>query len=146
MGEISDDQRDDEKGEKSISCACEEALPELARQAIEKFNQAEFYAQHDLLEALWVDTPGSIRGLYKGILQVGVGYFQILQGNRRGAIKMLRRSAPWLASMPDVCQGVDVAQLIADSNCVRGELERLGEENFHEFDLALLKPVQFEAT
>lgn len=144
MGLINDDKRDNNQDD-SIACACKEALPELARQAIEKFNQAEFYAQHDLLEALWVDTPGAIRGLYKGILQVGVGYFQILQGNRRGAIKMLRRSVPWLASVPDECQGVDVAQLIADSNHVRAELERLGEEHFHEFDLALLKPVQFKA-
>lgn len=135
MGAISDERED------SLACACREDLPERARQAIEKFNQAEFYAQHDLLEALWVDTPGPIRGLYKGILQVGVGYFQILQGNRRGAIKMLRRSAPWLATVPDECQGVDVGQLIEDSNRVRAELERLGEENFHEFDFALLKPI-----
>jgi hypothetical protein len=124
-----------------LDCACQDALPELAQQGIVRFNEGAFYAQHDLLEALWVETEGPVRDLYRAILQVGVGYYQVLQGNRRGAIKMLRRSARWLAALPPVCQGVDVARLIADSERVRAELERLGEDGFHEFDLALLKPV-----
>lgn len=124
-----------------LQCDCEAELPELARQGIEKFNKREFYKQHDLFEALWVETQSPVRDLYRAILQVGVAYFQIERGNYRGAHKMLLRSIQWLALLPDECQGVNVAQLKADSYRVRLELERLGEARIHEFDQTLLRPV-----
>jgi predicted metal-dependent hydrolase len=127
---------------KQLEYECEQELPELARQGIEKFNQREFYQQHDLLEALWVQTESPVRDLYRAILQVGIAYYQILRGNYRGAHKMLLRSVQWLALLPDECQGVNVAQLKADSRRVRIELERLGENRMDEFDQSLLKPVQ----
>jgi predicted metal-dependent hydrolase len=123
---------------------CAGQLPELARQGIEKFNAGDFYRQHDLFEELWMQTEGSMRELYRAILQVGVAYYQIQRGNYRGAVKMLLRATRWLASLPDECQGVDVAQLRADSSHVRAELERLGEQNFHQFDQRLLQPVKMK--
>lgn len=127
-----------------LECECQQPLPELARQGVEKFNQREFYKQHDLFEALWVETESPVRDLYRAILQVGVAYYQIIRGNYRGAHKMLLRSVQWLALLPDQCQGVDVAQLKADSYRVRAELERLGEDHISEFDQTLLKPVQLK--
>lgn len=106
-----------------LECECEEALPELARQGVVKFNEGEYYKQHDLFEALWVETDGPVRDLYRAILQVGVAYYQITRGNYRGALKMLLRSVQWLAILPDVCQGVDVKQLREDSYRVRASLE-----------------------
>jgi predicted metal-dependent hydrolase len=125
-----------------LQCDCEAELPQLAQQGIEKFNQREFYKQHDLFEALWVETQSPVRDLYRAILQVGVAYFQIERGNYRGAHKMLLRSVQWLTLLPDQCQGVDVAQLKEDSYRVRLELERLGESKIHEFNQSLLKPVK----
>lgn len=58
---------------------------------------------------------------------------------------MLHKSVQWLALLPDVCQGVDVRQLREDSFRVRAELERLGPTRLHEFDRALLRPVQMRA-
>jgi len=55
---------------------------------------------------------------------------------------MLQRSVQWLMILPDVCQGIDVAQLRQDSFKVRAELERLGEERLDELDRSLLKDVQ----
>lgn len=128
-----------------LACDCENELPELARQGIEKFNAGEFYQQHDLFEELWMQTESPVRELYRAILQVGVGYYQIQRKNYRGALKMLLRSVQWLSGLPDECQGVDVAQLRADSYRVRAELERLGEQNFDQFDLSLLQPVKMAA-
>ena len=72
--------------------------------------------------------PGPVRQLYQGVLQVGIAYYQITRGNGRGALKMLLRSIQWLAPLPDVCQGINVAQLRADAAAVRAELERVGED------------------
>jgi predicted metal-dependent hydrolase len=98
-----------------LDCQCDEPLPPRGVEGVAKFNAGEYYRQHDLFEAQWVETQGPVRDLYRAILQVGVAYYQIERGNYRGALKMLLRSVQWLAILPDVCQGVDVQQLRADS-------------------------------
>lgn len=125
-----------------LDCDCEEPLPPLAVEGVQKFNAGEYYRQHDLFEEQWVNTERPVRDLYRAILQVGVAYYQIERGNYRGALKMLQRSVQWLSILPDVCQGVDVQQLREDSARVRAELERLGEAQFSEFDRTLIQPVK----
>ena len=83
-----------------------------------------------------------IRDLYRAVLQVGIAYYQVTLGNHRGAHKMLLRSLQWLALLPDVCQGIDIASLRADAARVRTELERVGEDGMGNFDYSLLKPVK----
>lgn len=125
-----------------LDCECQDSLPSLAIEGVKKFNAGEYYPQHDLFEEQWVNTEGPVRDLYRAILQVGVAYYQIERGNFRGALKMLQRSVQWLAILPDVCQGVNVAQLRQDSYTVRAELERLGADRLDELDHNLLRPVQ----
>jgi len=132
---------DPERAEQ-LDCDCQEALPELARQGMEKFNAGEYYKQHDLFEELWVKTESPVRDLYRAILQVGVAYYQIQRGNHRGARKMLLRSVQWLMILPDVCQGIDVRALREDSARVRAELEQLDEADINQFDMTLIQPLK----
>lgn len=125
-----------------LDCECQEPLPERAQEGVRRFNAGEYYKQHDLFEAEWVETAGPVRDLYRAVLQVGVAYYQIERGNFRGALKMLQRSVQWLVVLPEVCQGIDVAQLREDSFKVRAELERLGEDQFSEFDHTLIQGVR----
>jgi predicted metal-dependent hydrolase len=127
-----------------LACGCQEALPARAIEGIQKFNDGEYYAQHDLFEAQWMDETAPVRDLYRAILQVGVGYYQIERGNYRGALKTLQKSVQWLMLLPDVCQGVDVKQLRDDSLAVRAHLLELGAERIHEFDKTRLKGVRYE--
>lgn len=126
----------------SLENSCGDPLPPEAAQAVDLFNAGEYYRQHDLFEALWRAEPGPVRDLYQGVLQVGVAYYQITCGNRRGALKMLRRSARLLARLPDVCRGIDVRQLREDSAHVRAALESTPAEDIAAFDRRLLKPVK----
>ena len=125
-----------------LDCECLEPLPALAAEGFRHFNSGEYYRQHDLFEEQWVNTDGPVRDLYRAILQVGVAYYQIEQGNYRGALKMLQRSIQWLFLLPDTCQGIDVSQLRRDSYRVRAELQRLGPERLAEFNRSLIKPLQ----
>ncbi|MEO8392926.1 MAG: DUF309 domain-containing protein [Chloroflexota bacterium] len=120
---------------------CDEPLPPGAVEAVHKFNAGLYHEQHDEFEALWMREPGPVRQLYQGVLQVGIAYYQITRGNGRGALKMLLRTVQWLAPLPDVCQGINVAQLRADAAAVRAELERVGVDGIANFDKSLLKPV-----
>ncbi len=136
----------DEATSAQLDCECEEALPPMAVEGARLFNQGEFYRQHDMFEAQWMETAGPVRDLYRAILQVGVAYYQIERGNYRGALKMLQRSVQWLYPLPDTCQGIDVARLRRDSYAVRSELQRLGPERLAELDRQLLTKLRWQAT
>jgi len=135
-----------EQGRRSVDAAlarqCAEPLPPEALEGIRRFNAGEYYTQHDLFEALWMVERGPVRDLYQAILQVGVAYYQITRGNHRGALKMLLRSLQWLAPLPDVCRGVDVAGLRADAARVRAALASLDPAEIGRFDRSLLRPVR----
>jgi len=124
-----------------LSGQCAEPLPPQARQAVDLFNAGQYYRQHDLFEALWVAEQGPVRDLYRAVLQVGVAYYQVTRGNRRGALKMLLRSLQWLHVLPDVCQGIDVARLRSDAQRLREALEAWPTDDLAGFDLALLGQV-----
>jgi uncharacterized protein len=126
-----------------ITDQCAQPLPPEARQAIEKFNRGEYYKQHDMLEALWMQETGPVRDLYRAILQVGIAYYQVERGNPRGALKMILRSIQWLNILPDVCQGVDIASLRTDANRLRAALDAWPDgRDVSEFDRALLGKVR----
>ena len=118
-------------------------LSELARHAIAQFNAREFFEQHESFEHLWRQEPGPIRQMYQGILQVGVAYLQIQRGNYAGARKIFQRAWQYLNVLPDVCQGVDIAQLRADARTAQAELEKLGPARIAESPVALFKPVRY---
>lgn len=126
----------------TLAGQCGDPLPAEAIEAIRKFNAGEFYKQHDLLEALWMKEGGPVRSLYQGILQVGIAYYQVTRGNRRGAVKMLHRARQWLAALPDACRGVDVAKLRQDADRVLAELEGMRDEDIGQFERKLLRPVK----
>ena len=118
-------------------------LPELAHKAIEQFNQQEFFEQHELFEELWRAEPGPVRQMYQGILQVGVAYLQIQRQNYVGARKLFQRAWQYLNVLPNVCRGVNIAQLKADTQAAQAELERLGPQRISEFSVVFFKPITF---
>ena len=122
--------------------ACAEPLAEKAREGIKMFNEGHYYKCHDYLEEAWMEDEGPGRELYRGILQVGIAYFQIERGNYRGALKMLLRVRQWLEPLPAVCRGVDVARLREDVTNVQQSVSDLGPEGMEELDRSLFRPIR----
>ncbi len=112
-----------------------------AGKGIELFNQGEFYKAHDPLELAWMKTRSPERDLYKGILQIGLAYYQITQGNYRGAIKMFKRGQRNLNPLGETLLGVDITTLRADAHDVEMTLRNLGPDQIHELDMRIIKPV-----
>jgi len=75
-----------------------------------------------------------IRELYQGILQVGVAFHQIQQGNWAGALKLFRRGLPRLRDLPPVCQGIAVGKFYAVAAAIHAEVTELGPARLAEFD------------
>ena len=120
-----------------------ERLPDLALKGIEEFNRGEFYECHEYLEEAWMQEPGRVRFLYQGILQVGVGFYHLQNGNWRGATGLLRNGSVRLREFEPVTLGVDVAKLLRESERCLRELEVLGRERIDEFDLSGVPKVEW---
>ncbi len=120
---------------------CAEMPPPLVLKGLHEFNAGEYFECHETLETAWRGEPGPVRDLYRAVLQVGLGYYQIRRANYTGARKMFLRAERWLANLPDRCQGIDVSRLRSDAVAARAHLEMLGPARIAEFDRTLLKPV-----
>jgi hypothetical protein len=118
-----------------VRARCADPAPEALRRGIEQFNAAEFFDQHETLETLWRDTRTPVRGLYHGILQIGVGFHHWRNGNHHGASVLLEEGIERLRPFAPSCQGVDVSALIAGASAARDELLRLGPDGMKDYDL-----------
>jgi predicted metal-dependent hydrolase len=113
---------------------CAEAAPPALLQAIREFNSGEFFEQHETLELLWRATPGEIRHLYEGILQIGVGMHHLFKNrNFHGAAVKLDHGIRLLSAFPESCHGVDVARLRRDALAARDALVGLGPDGLERF-------------
>ena len=119
-----------------------EELPGLVLEGIEEFNRGEFFECHESLEEAWMQESGRVRYLYQGILQVGVGFYHLQNGNWRGATGLLRNGTVRLKEFEPETLGVDVAKLIRESERCLQELQALGRERISEFDTSQIPMVE----
>jgi len=122
----------------------DDALPADARRGLEEFNRGEYFEQHELLEAAWLAESRPIRDLYQGILQVGVALLQIERNNWAGAVKLFRRGLPKLRALPSTCQGIQLADLRAESEGIHYEISMLGPKKLCYFDQARFPKIKFD--
>jgi hypothetical protein len=93
----------------------EPSLPDEERVAFAKgvaqFNDGLFFGCHDTLEEIWSGVRGSSRDFFQGLIQAAVGFHHLGNGNRPGAITLLRRSLARLERYPARYAGVELAPL-----------------------------------
>ncbi len=126
------------------AATCKGPLPDKVVEGIRLFNRREFFEQHEALEEAWLAEPGPVRDLYRGILQIGVGFYHLERQNFRGARNLLTYGMDRLAPFEPACRGVDVRGLRAAALRCRDELERLGGERIADFDMDLIPLVRVD--
>src|SRR6266508_3604957 len=101
-----------------------------------------------LLGVVWgfaAQEDGPVRHLYQGILQIGVGFHHLANGNAYGARRLWQRGIDLLEPFRDGCMNVDVDRLIRDTELCLAEMERTGVTGTHEFPTELIPRVQWLA-
>lgn len=106
---------------------------------ITQFNQQQFYACHDTLEAIWVDAPETDKRFYQGILQVAVGCYHLSNDNLRGAIILLGEAVRRLCDYQPDYEGIDVELLLKQTVELLQALQQLKPEQAQVFFQQLLK-------
>ncbi|MTJ52799.1 DUF309 domain-containing protein [Anabaena sp. UHCC 0253] len=90
-------------------------MPEEFWQSIEQFNAGQFYACHDILEALWIDSIEPDKTFYQGILQIAVGLYHLGNCNWRGAMILLGEGSNRLRRYLPSYGGINVEELFTQS-------------------------------
>lgn len=122
----------------------DEPPPPLLVQGVAQFNTGAYWECHETLETLWRQEARPVRDLYQGVLQIGVGFHHARQGNQPGAVKVLRRGLMRLRELPEVCQGIHVAELRRAARAVHDRIVAAGPEGLTELELESLPRVVSE--
>ena len=95
------------------------------KQAVELFNNGEWYEAHDVIEELWHETADPHRRSLQGVLQVAVAQLHLQRDNRRGATILFGEALGRLKcpGTPDL--GLDIQGLCS---CVEQRLRSLQQD------------------
>ncbi len=102
-------------------------------QGVEEFNQQQFYACHDTLEAIWLEAPESDKRFYQGVLQVAVGCYHLSNCNWRGAVMLLGEAVKRLYDYQPIYHGIDVELLLQQTSGLLQALQQIEPERVAEF-------------
>jgi uncharacterized protein len=104
---------------------------------IEQFNQGDFYACHDTLEAIWIEAPETNKKFYQGILQIAVALYHLGNQNWRGGVILLGEGLNRLRTFPEDYAGLDMAEFMAQSSDLLKFLQTLGSDRLSELKLTI---------
>lgn len=110
-----------------------QTVPEEFWQGVEQFNQGQFYACHDTLEALWMEAAEPQKTFYQGILQIAVALYHLTNSNWRGAVVLLGEGTNRLRRYPSIYTGIDIDQLLASSAVLLTVLQQSGPEKVSDW-------------
>ncbi|MDX2216233.1 MAG: DUF309 domain-containing protein [Oculatellaceae cyanobacterium bins.114] len=109
-----------------------DTVPPEFWQGVEQFNQGEFYACHDTLEALWMEAMEPQKTFYQGVLQIAVGLYHLSNHNWRGSVTLLGEGIHRLRRYQPTYAGINVSQLIDQGVHLLTQLQRCGPEKIAE--------------
>lgn len=95
-----------------VSTPSASSQPILFQRGLKEFNAGEFYACHDTLEAVWIDTDTSEKPFYQGILQIAVAFYHLGNLNWRGGAILLGEGINRLRKFEPAHRGIDVEDLV----------------------------------
>jgi uncharacterized protein len=110
----------------------DDGLPQEFWQGVEEFQQGEFYACHDTLEAIWIEAQEPNKTFFQGILQIAVACYHLSNQNWRGAVILLGEGSRRLVSYQPEYEGIDVEALVITSTEFLSYLQNLGPERVSE--------------
>jgi len=78
---------------------------------ISLFNEADFFAAHEVLEDVWREAPEPRRKFLQGLIQTAVAFHHYSRKNHVGARSLLRRALQNLEKYPDEFGGLKLQPL-----------------------------------
>lgn len=105
-------------------------IPSEFWHGVEQFNQGQFYACHDTLEALWMEATEPQKTFYQAILQIAVALYHLGNSNLRGACILLGEGTNKLRRYEASYAGIDVDELLDASADLLAKLQQSEANSF----------------
>ncbi len=95
-------------------------------EGLELFNHGEYFECHEVIEALWLETPGedAHRDLYKGVIQAAAAIYQWDRGILTGARGLYATAVGYLEKYKPESLGLDVEKLVGEMKACFKPLEQ----------------------
>ncbi len=96
------------------------------KEGLKLFNEGEFFECHEVIEALWLETPEDdpSRDLYKGVIQAAAAVYQFDRGILSGALSLHKTSVAYLEKYKPAALGLNVEKMVEGMNAYFSEKER----------------------
>jgi predicted metal-dependent hydrolase len=92
-------------------------------QAINKFNNKEFFECHEILEDIWFDIRDDSRDFYQGLLHIAVGFYHLtIKNNSKGAVFQLEKAITKLKGYKENYNGILLSKLLNETEGILGIL------------------------
>jgi uncharacterized protein len=117
-------------------------LPPAFWQGVAEFNQGQYYACHDTLEALWIEATDPLKSLYQGILQIAVACYHLGNQNWQGAVVLLGEGISRLHPYEPQFSSVDIDHLVNVSANLLECLQQSGSEQVARFSSLFVETTQ----
>ena len=95
---------------------------------IQQFNQGDYYACHDTLEAIWMEAEVVEKPFFQGILQLAVALYHLGNHNWHGTAILLGEGIRRLEPFEPSYRGVDVTALLDCASAWLEAVQQLGVE------------------
>ena len=105
--------------------------------ALNLFNNHEWYEAHDAFEEIWNTLDGDERQVIQGILQVSVSQFHLSKGNLNGATILLGEGLGRIKTRTFINFGVDLDTFCKSLEILLTKLQL--KEALNEYDVPYLK-------
>ncbi len=125
---------------------CDQELSSHALEGVRLHNAGSYFEAHEALEEAWLGAKNLEASLYRSLLQITVTHLHLQRGNYRGAVKMLLRLRQWIARLPALCRGVDMAALVDHTIQLENDLLEIHEEELSSFWEDGFEPIMFVVT
>ncbi len=106
----------------------------LFERGIEEFNRQFFFEAHDTWEELWMETTGSHRLFYQGLIQTAVGFYHLENQNYKGACSQFGKALAKITRYLPAFHGVDTQQLAKSVQECLDDAEQLKAGTLAAFD------------
>ncbi|MBZ0202740.1 MAG: DUF309 domain-containing protein [Ignavibacteria bacterium] len=82
-------------------------------QAINKFNDQDFFECHEILEDIWFDVRDDSRDFYQGLLHIAVGFYHLSKKkNQKGTVIQLNKALDKLTKFGNEFRGIELDRLV----------------------------------
>lgn len=81
-------------------------------EAVNEFNEGNFYKCHDILEDIWYEVRDDSRDFYQGIIHIAVGFHHLItKKNVTGAVSQFDKAVKKLTPYKPEFAGVEIEML-----------------------------------